>query len=111
MSSQVRRAAIAAYKERKTVPGIYAVRCAATGEAWVGSCPDVDKIQNRTWFGLKAGSFPIPSLMQAWKTHGEAAFTLEIVEQVKPAESAYLTDRLLKDRADHWRGTLLAKPI
>ena len=31
-----RKAAIAAYKERKTIAGVFVVRCAASGEAWVG---------------------------------------------------------------------------
>ncbi|MET4040164.1 hypothetical protein ABIC03_001849 [Bradyrhizobium sp. RT6a] len=42
-----RKAAIAAHKERKTVAGVYVVRCAASGEAWVGQAPNLDTIQNR----------------------------------------------------------------
>lgn len=36
MTGEDRKAAIAAYKERKVIGGVYAVRCAATGEVWVG---------------------------------------------------------------------------
>jgi hypothetical protein len=48
-----RKAAIAAYKERKTAVGIYVVRCEATGEAWVGQALDLEKVPNRIWFTLQ----------------------------------------------------------
>ena len=48
-----RKAAVAAYKERKAIPGIYAVRCAATGQAWVGQTPDLTTVRNRIWFSLR----------------------------------------------------------
>jgi hypothetical protein len=31
-----RKAAVAAYKERKSACGIYALRCGPSGEVWVG---------------------------------------------------------------------------
>lgn len=37
MTPDRRKAAIVAYKERKPVAGVYAVRCAPTGEIWVGA--------------------------------------------------------------------------
>ena len=42
-----RKAATLAYKERKAVAGIYAVRCRASGQAWVGQTADLEKIENR----------------------------------------------------------------
>ena len=33
------------YKEQKVRPGIFAVRCTASGEAWVAKAPDIDKRQ------------------------------------------------------------------
>lgn len=39
MDNQSRKAAVAAWKERKAIAGIYSVTCAASGEAWVGSAP------------------------------------------------------------------------
>ncbi len=61
-----RKAAIAAYKERKTIAGIYVVRCAASGEAWVGQAPNLETIQNRIWFSLRQGSHTCRSLQAAW---------------------------------------------
>jgi hypothetical protein len=39
MDRSERKAAVSAYKERKPIAGVYAIRCAATGEQWVGSAP------------------------------------------------------------------------
>jgi hypothetical protein len=51
-----RKAAIAAYKERKTFAGVFVIRCKASSQAWVGQTPNLEKIQNRIWFTLRQGS-------------------------------------------------------
>ncbi len=56
MRAEDRKAAVSAYKEREVESGIYAVRCEASGEVWVGSAPDLSKIQNRLWFTLRQGT-------------------------------------------------------
>ena len=58
MKNERRKAAIAAYKERKVVAGIYAVRCNPTGERWLGAAPNIATVQNRVWFGLQMGTSP-----------------------------------------------------
>ena len=70
MNSEDRKAAITAYKERKNVAGIYAVRCAASGQVWVGQTPNLDTIQNRIWFALRLGSNSNRDLQSAWSAHG-----------------------------------------
>jgi hypothetical protein len=37
MDRSERKAAVSAYKERKAVAGVYAIRCAATDAQWVGA--------------------------------------------------------------------------
>lgn len=111
MKREDRKAAIVAYKERKAVAGIYAVRCAATGEVWVGQTPDVDAVQNRIWFSARMGSNPCASLQRAWNAHGRAAISFEVLEQLKEEDSAYVRNALLKERATHWRGILGAQAI
>lgn len=82
-----RKAAIAAYKERKTIAGIYVVRCAASGEAWVGQAPNLATIQNRIWCSLRQGNHMCRSLQAAWTMHGEAglAFANASVWRMKKA--------------------------
>ena len=112
MDNQSRRQAVRDYKERKVSVGIFAVRCAVTGEAWVGQSPNLDQQQNRIWFGLRQGGFPNPALKAAWAAHGEAAFAFEVLETIEDADlSAYARDSRLKDRGVHWRAELGAAKI
>ena len=43
MDRSKRKAAVSAYKERKATAGVYAIRCAATDEQWVGTAPDLSR--------------------------------------------------------------------
>lgn len=106
-----RKAAIAAYKERKTIAGIYVVRCAASGEAWVGQAPNLETIQNRTWFTLRQGAHPCRSLQAAWNAHGEAALTFGECERLEDEETDYVRNALLKERVAYWRTELKADAI
>jgi hypothetical protein len=106
MKSEDRKAAIAAYKERKTVAGIYVVRCGVSGRAWVGQTPNLDTIQNRIWFALRMGSHTNRDLQRAWSAHGGDDFTFEAVERLKEENLPYVRDQLLKERAAHWRSIL-----
>ena len=67
MKSEERKAAVAAYKLRKAVPGIYVVACATTGEQWAGSAPDLATIWNRLSFTLRQGANTHRSLQAAWR--------------------------------------------
>jgi hypothetical protein len=112
MDKQTRRQAVRDYKERKVAVGIYAVRCAASGQLWVGVGRNLDQQQNRLWFGLKTGGHPNAALRAAWAEHGEAAFSFEVVETVDVEElSDYVRDNRLKARDAHWRTELGAAKI
>ena len=106
-----RKAAIVAYKERKTVAGIYIVRCAASGEAWVGQAPNLEKIQNRIWFSLRQGGHTCKSLQAAWNAHGEDGLTFAECERLEDEETAYVRNALLKERLLHWQSLHKAETI
>jgi hypothetical protein len=106
-----RNAAIAAYKKRKSAAGIYAVRCAASGQAWVGQTLNLETIQNRIWFSLRAGGHSNRELQSAWRAHGADAFAFEPLEQLKDEELPYIRDSLLKERFIHWRSSLNGSAI
>lgn len=106
-----KKAAIAAYKERKPVIGIYLVRCLTSCDAWIGQSPNLDTIQNRIWFALRLGSSPHSSLQRAWREHGAENFVFEVVEQLEDEESSYFRDDLLKKRLKHWQSKLQATPL
>ena len=67
-----RKAAVAAYRQRKPERGIYAVRCEAAALVWVGRAPDLATIGNRIFFSLRHGGSPHPGLQAAWNEHGAA---------------------------------------
>src|SRR4051794_698523 len=88
MKHENKKAAIAAYKKRGNAAGIFAVRCAASGQAWVGQTLTLDTVQNRIWFSLRMGSHSDRDLQSAWCAHGADAFTFEALEQLKDEELA-----------------------
>jgi hypothetical protein len=106
MNKEERKVAIAAYKERKPSIGVFAVRCAATGEVWVGTSPNLDKAQNKVWFSLRMGNSFYRSLQIAWIRHGEGSFSFEMLERIKDLEdedSVYIRKTQLAERARFWR--------
>ena len=106
-----RKAAIAAYKKRKTAAGIFAVRCAASGHAWIGQTLNLDTVQNRVWFSLRVGSHSNRDLQIAWTTHGADAFSFKPLEQLKDEDLPYVRDSLLREREIHWRSALKGSAI
>lgn len=108
MDRAQKKAAISAYKERDDAIGIFAVRCVASGEVWVGPSPNLDTIRNRIWFGLRMGSAVNAEMQRAWSNHGADSFVFEVLERLDPEEPAFVRDSQLKDRAAHWRATLNA---
>lgn len=111
MKGEARRAAIAAYKERKAVVGVFAVRCAPAGAVWIGGTPNLDTIQNRIWFTLRMGSHTDADLQAAWRAHGADAFSYEILEEFDEDAPAYVRAVALKERTLHWRQALGGRPI
>lgn len=105
-----RKASLAAYKERKPAAGVFAVRCLATGDCWVGRAPDIDSIWRRLSFELAQGSCRQPALQAAHARFGAATLSFEPLERIEE-ESDYVRDRRLKARLDHWRAELGAQAI
>jgi len=106
MKAEDRKAAIAEYKKRKAVAGLFALRCRGSAQVWVGQTLNLETMQNRTWFTLRMGSHTNAELQRAWSVHGEAEFIFEPLEALEDEELAYVRDKLLKERELHWRTTL-----
>jgi hypothetical protein len=111
MTTAERRALTAAYKERKTVAGVFAVICTATGETWVGTSRHIDTQQNGLWFGLRLGSSPYRTLQAAWKAHDEADFRFEQLDRLPDDISPLARDMELKERSARWRDRLRASAL
>ena len=111
MKGKDRKAAVAAYKERKVVAGIYAVHCLPTGQRWIGRTPNLSTVQNRLWFTLRQGTNPHRSLQAAWSERGAESFAFEEVERLEEETVDYIRDRVLKDRLSYWCATFDAEAI
>ena len=107
MNSQSRRDLVRDYKEQKTLAGVYAVRCEASGETWVAGVRNVGSQQNKLWFGLRNGGHPNKAMQAAWTAHGEAGFAFEVVETIddETLSAIGLADQI-KARERHWLATL-----
>jgi hypothetical protein len=103
MNRDQRKAAMAAYKERKTEGGIYAVLCRPLNQRWIGRTADLEKIQNRLWFVLRQGGSPHTTLQAAWNAHGANAFALEVVERIDEEPLSFVRERVFVERLAHWR--------
>lgn len=110
MDKQSRRQLVRHFKERKTATGVYAVRCAATGDVWVGGSRNIDPQQNSIWFTLKQGGHTNRAMQAAWAAHGEAEFSYEVLERIEAEDLTPmgLAD-LTKSRERHWLAALGAK--
>jgi hypothetical protein len=98
------------YKEREKIQGVFAIRCATTGQAWVGTTPDIGTGKNREWAGLRMGLHRNAQMQAAWTAHGEESFAYEIVEEVRD-DNPLLIPALVKERCRHWAAELNAGPV
>jgi len=106
-----RKAAIAAYKERKTVAGIFAIRSKTSAQQWVGAAPNLETIQNRIWFTLRQGSHTCRGLQAAWTAHGPDNLSFWECERLEEEATPYIRDALLKERMLFWRTQLDAEAV
>jgi hypothetical protein len=112
MDKSARREAVRDYKERKDIPGIFKITCAASAEVWVGSSRNLPTQQNGIWFQLKLGSARSKTMQAAWKAFGAEAFAFLVVEELENEDvEPYVLQQRLKDRLAHWREALGARPV
>lgn len=98
-------------KERVTQRGIYAMRCTATGQAWIGNSKDLKSAKTGLLFGLRIGGHINRELQNAWNQHGADAFRFEILEEFDPDLPEMTLRDALRDRQKHWRGELSAGAV
>jgi hypothetical protein len=89
--------------------GVFAVRCAVSGEAWVAATKTLATARNPIWFSLRLGNHRVRAMQEAWKAHGADSFTFEVLEEldVEAMTPLGIAD-LLKLRERHWRTELNA---
>ncbi len=111
MNPQQRKDAIRAWKERTPVWGAFAVRCHASGEAWVGSSPNLPAASNSIWFSLRAGLHREKAMQDAWNAHGEQSFSFESLEQFEDEANPITLRDDLKELKRKWAARLAAPTL
>ncbi|UDF03795.1 GIY-YIG nuclease family protein [Asticcacaulis sp. AND118] len=111
MDAHEKKAAVAAYKERKSISGVYAVICNATGEVWVGASRNLEAQQNGLWFTLRLGHHIHKSLQAVYHEHGAEAFRYEELDRVPEDYSDMARKDELKRRKALWQQRLQAEGL
>jgi hypothetical protein len=106
-----RKESIRRFKEQRALLGVYAVRCSATTEVWVGASRNLDATKNGCWFTLRSGSHRGRSLQAAWNIQGESTFSYEILDVLAEDAHPLEIDTLLKDMKKDWLTRLNAQPL
>jgi hypothetical protein len=110
MDKQSRRQLVRDFKERKAPVGVFAVRCAGSGETWVGSSKNLEAQERSLWMGLRWGQSFHKAMQAAWTAHGEASMNFEVLEAIdEPDLTPMGLADLLKARERHWIAALGAK--
>jgi hypothetical protein len=81
-------------------PGIYALRCHATGRSWVDSSLNLDAAQNSQFFQLRQGLHRDKELQAEWDSQGGGAFAFEVLEIIPEDTPALLLRDLLSKRKE-----------
>jgi hypothetical protein len=111
LSKEQKKEAISKFKEQKPSLGIYAVRCTANGQVWVGSSRNLNAARNAIWFSLRNAGHREESLQHAWNSHGAPAFEFEILEKLKEDVATLAIADLLKEKKQYWMKQLDASGL
>jgi len=87
MEKQNKKEMLAAYKERKMIGGVYAIKNTANGKILLLSATELQGSKNRFEFSQKTGSCVNVKLQEDWNKLGSAAFVLEILEELEKKDT------------------------
>ena len=83
-----RKELIEKYKQTIQPMGIYQIRNMINGKVFIGSSMDLKGIINRSEFQLKNGLHRNKEMQEDFSEIGEANFSFEVLDQLKPMEDA-----------------------
>ncbi len=99
------------FKSRKSTKGIFAVRCTASREVWVGAHGDLPAARNGVFFLLRNGMHHNKQLQERWNKHGAESFAFEVLETFDEDISPLLLRDLFRERQKHWEKELGASAL
>jgi len=86
MDQQTKKDIQAAYRERKVVGGIYAIKNAVNGKIFLAGTTDMNGMKNRFAFSRQTGGCFNLKLKKDWDEFGKEAFTFEVLEELDQNE-------------------------
>lgn len=102
------RALLAAYKTRKVVGGVCAIRSTQTGRTLVYAAPNPEGQRNRFRFSVSTNTCVQAVLAADWRRYGAESFTFQVLEELErepeQTEAAFRAD--LEALAEIWREKL-----
>lgn len=106
MTNVDRKAAAREFRERVASRGIFALRCAAIGRAWVGASRNLENEDRRVRFFLNQGGHRDRDLQTAWASAGDTAFVFEVLERLDDDTPDMLVADRLKAGTARWAAAL-----
>lgn len=85
----------AAYKERKVIGGICAIKNNSNGKMLMEAVSDIGGFKNRFEFSKKTGSCVNSKLISDWNQFGSDSFSFEVIEEL--TKKATQTDKEFKE--------------
>ncbi|NTU72079.1 MAG: GIY-YIG nuclease family protein [Coriobacteriia bacterium] len=105
-----RKAASRAYREERRPVGIFRVRLAPGGYAYLSSSVDLPSMANRQRFQLEMGSHPDKTLQAEFNRIGSEGYEFEVLDTLElPDDLAYNPRDDLRELLDMWRERLAAE--
>lgn len=92
MDKQERKKLADAYKARRAVGGVFAVRNSANGKSLVQYTADLRGSKNRFEFSQATGGCAFMPLQGDYKRYGAGVFKLEVMEELEQKEGQAYTD-------------------
>lgn len=111
MNTQDRKEALRAYKEQAPARGVFAMKNAVTGQAWVGASLDLAAARNNTLFQLRLGQHRNAALQAEWQVHGSDALAFEVLETLADDENEFGVRDALKVKTRDWATRLAASVL
>jgi hypothetical protein len=91
------------FKERKPpAKGVFALRCAATGEIWVAASANLKATETGQFFMLRNGSHINRKIQAAWNAYGPESFVFEVLETFDEKAAELTLRDLARQRPKFW---------
>ncbi len=81
--SEAKKEIIAAYKEKKSVGGVYIIRNITSGKIFIDMTPNMQGMLNRFEFAKKTKTPFTIKFQSEWQNEKDDAFEIEILEEIE----------------------------